>query len=99
MDSFGLRLYDSSGNLQLDTSDRVPRIIYSFVITDFYWAQVQGASAGVFSYQRDVSVPGFSNDGTWGYTVNLYYVIRNNETLTVYANSASDIVYMQVWRW
>lgn len=55
--SHGLRVYNSSGQITLDLTDRLSRFI------------------GVFSYASippggtvTLSVPGFTNDGTWFYS-------------------------------
>lgn len=54
--AYGLRTYDSAGNVVVDITDRLTRFVGSYSIS-------VGANTTIF-----VSVPGMTNDGTWAYT-------------------------------
>lgn len=53
--AYGLQVFDSSGNITLDTSDRLMRPVAQYVGTC-------PANSSV-----NLSVPGIVNDGTWGF--------------------------------
>tara|TARA_R110000787_G_scaffold104873_1_gene212246 strand:- start:479 stop:760 length:282 start_codon:yes stop_codon:yes gene_type:complete len=52
--AYGLNVWDASGNVRLDTSDR------EFRYVAFYTGSVSASSS------TNVSVSGLTNDGTWG---------------------------------
>tara|TARA_B110000285_G_C15024793_1_gene563555 strand:- start:916 stop:1197 length:282 start_codon:yes stop_codon:yes gene_type:complete len=52
--AYGLKVWDSSNNIRLDTSDR------EFRYVAFYTGSVSASSS------TNVSVSGLTNDGTWG---------------------------------
>ena len=52
--AYGLQIWDASGNVRLDTSDR------EFRYVAFYTGSVSASSS------TNVSVSGLTNDGTWG---------------------------------
>ena len=52
--AYGLKVYDASGNVRLDTTDREFRYI------SFHTGTVSASSS------VNVSVSGMTNDGTWG---------------------------------
>ena len=52
--SFGLKIYDESGNTRLDVADRQIRFV------GFYSGTVNASSPVT------ISVPGLKSDGTWG---------------------------------
>jgi len=52
--AYGLKVYDASSNIRLDTTDR------EFRYVAFYTGSVSASSS------TNVSVSGLTNDGTWG---------------------------------
>ncbi len=52
--AYGLKVYDASSNIRLDTTDR------EFRYVAFYTGSVAASSS------TNVSVSGLTNDGTWG---------------------------------
>jgi hypothetical protein len=52
--AYGLKVYDASGNVRLDTTDRECRYV------GFYTGSVASSSTS------NIAVTGMSNDGTWG---------------------------------
>lgn len=52
--AYGLKIYDASGNIRLDTTDRECRFV------GLYTGSVAASSTS------NISVTGMSNDGTWG---------------------------------
>jgi len=91
--AYGLKVYDASGNVRLDTTDREFR----------YVADYSGNLAA--GTTTNITVTGLSNDGTWGvneqgnFSWHLDISISTN-TLTVEstASSGSTPYYIQVFR-
>jgi hypothetical protein len=64
--SYGLRIRDSTGYVRFDTTSRITRLhavytkacsfYYDFYTSDGYYVEV---------YRATITVPGFTNDGTW----------------------------------
>ncbi len=76
--AYGLQLWDSSGNLTLDTSDRLSRWVASYSATTWvptswagsyygYMMTVSGVDIYYFLYDMtiDIPVPGMANNGSW----------------------------------
>ncbi len=55
--SFGLKIYDESGNTRLDVADRQIRFL--------------GTYRGTLTYgtPAEILIPGMTNDGTWGINI------------------------------
>lgn len=70
--SYGLRVWDSSGALTLDVTNRITRIISSHAF-----------SIGANSMQT-ISVPGITTDGTWVAYAPLAPCRINSGSVTVY---------------
>lgn len=58
--SYGLRVWDASGNLTLDVTDRITRVISTHSLNPGMFT-----SSGLVRTGK-VSVPGAVDDGTWG---------------------------------
>lgn len=62
--SYGLKVWNSSGTVTLDTTDRVFRFFSSYTVPNATFTEAIG-------FYSDVYVPGASADGTWlGYMDN-----------------------------
>ena len=83
--AYGLRTYDSAGNVVVDITDRLTRFVGSYSIS-------VGANTTIF-----VSVPGMTNDGTWAYIGDVDYMsitistnglsVQNVSTNTAYSTT------------
>lgn len=59
---YGLRIRDAAGNVTIDISSRLPRLIYQWQISNVTLSNdLQGP---LFVYNAP-DVPGLANDGTW----------------------------------
>ena len=61
--SYGLRVWDASGNIAVDITDRLTRLHSSYSGTASYWYTEGNFQAHVL--RAYISVPGLANDGTW----------------------------------
>ena len=77
--SYGLRVWDASGNLTLDVTNRITRIISS-----------HGFSIAANSSQA-ISVPGITTDGTWIAYAPLAPCTINSGSVTVYNRFTSTL--------
>lgn len=90
--SFGLKVYDESGNTRLDAADRQIRFIGMWTGTVHQGSPVT------------ISVPGITNDGTWGVNsegdafASMDMAISENQ-ITLSTNVPSGSIYrIQVFR-
>lgn len=91
--AYGLQIWDASGNVRLDTSDR------EFRYVAFYTGSVSANSSA------NVSVSGLTNDGTWGLNEtqgsNLFLELSigsNQFTVANTSSSNSGTYNVQVFR-
>lgn len=89
--SNGLRVWNESGMMTLDVTDRLTRLVHT---------QYCSFPIGVTSYS--FLVPGFLDDGTWGYVVSRSIcqlsIIGSQFTLLRYGGTQADIVVVTVFR-
>lgn len=94
--SYGLKVWDASGILTVDISDRLCRLHSSHSGTSAYNRALSTDRPTVMVNRAIISVPGLRNDGTWfltgvtlgvGYVYRGYYVYFDNDQVIL------DIMY------
>lgn len=72
MAGYGLRVRDDSGNVVLDTTDRITRLIVSGMATTGSSYRINSNwSSGIYGADATVQIPGLTDDGTWVVIVSL----------------------------
>lgn len=89
--SNGLRVWNASGVMTLDVSDRLTRIV-----------QNQDCSFAVGVTSVSFAVPGYVNDGTWGFVVSRAIarltISGQTFTLTRFSSTAAETITVTVFR-
>ena len=89
--SNGLRLWDANGVMTLDVSDRLTRVV-----------QNQDCSFAVGVTAVSFAVPGYVNDGTWGFVISKAIarltISAQTFTLTRLSSTTAEIITVTVFR-
>jgi len=79
--AYGLRIWDASGNLTLDTTDRITRFVTRIT---------PGTIAPLTTV--NYSVPGIADDGTWFLVVNTWKPSSSAYYSDIYMTITSDFI-------
>lgn len=101
--SYGLQLWDSAGNLSLDTTSRLTRYVASFSGT--IDARDYSHPNPYMLMQLNIGVSGIANDGTWGVMLTGVGTHHSSETVAPsagnypWATIGSGVVTINWWGW
>jgi len=79
--SYGLRVWDASGKLQVEVTDRIPRYEASYTVPNF------GGNAGA---TYTVTIPGFST------STHFFYSNHDSSTISLTVNNGSIVCTRRV---